>query len=59
MAIPPQIPIPRIETVALECLKPNPRNARTHSKRQMGRPGRRVAAIIDRNSAQAIWGRIG
>jgi hypothetical protein len=23
----------------------------------MGRPGRRVAAIIDRNSGQAIWGR--
>jgi hypothetical protein len=35
MGIPPQIRIPRIETVALECLKPNPRNARTHSKRQI------------------------
>jgi ParB-like nuclease domain len=35
MIIPPKTPIPRIETVALECLKPNPRNARTHSKRQI------------------------
>ena len=35
MVIPPQIPTPHIETVALECLKPNPRNARTHSKRQL------------------------
>jgi hypothetical protein len=35
MVIPPKTPIPRIETVALECLKPNPRNARTHSKRQI------------------------
>ena len=35
MAIPLQIPIPRIETVALECITPNPRNARTHSKRQI------------------------
>lgn len=25
----------------------------------MGRPGRRVRAIVDRNSGQAIWGRIG
>ena len=35
MVIPPKTPIPRIETVALERLKPNPRNARTHSKRQI------------------------
>jgi DNA modification methylase len=35
MARPPKIPIARIETVALETLKTNPRNARTHSKRQI------------------------
>jgi DNA modification methylase len=35
MVIPPKTRIPRIETIALECLKPNPRNARTHSKRQI------------------------
>ena len=35
MAIPSQIPIPGIETIALEDLKPNPSNARTHSKRQI------------------------
>jgi ParB-like chromosome segregation protein Spo0J len=35
MVIPPKTPIGRIETVALEDLKPNPRNARTHSKRQI------------------------
>jgi DNA modification methylase len=34
MSTPPQIPIAHLETVGLECLKPNPRNARTHSKRQ-------------------------
>ena len=35
MVIPLKTPIPRIETIALEDLKPNPRNARTHSKRQI------------------------
>jgi hypothetical protein len=35
MVIPPKTPIGRIETVFLEDLKPNPRNARTHSKRQI------------------------
>src|SRR5277367_4539783 len=35
MVIPAQIPIPRTETIALENLIPNPRNARTHSKRQI------------------------
>jgi hypothetical protein len=40
MAIPSQIAIPGIETIALERLKPNPSNARTHSKRQI---------LIDKN----------
>jgi DNA modification methylase len=31
----PKIPIAQIQMVALETLKPNPRNARTHSKRQI------------------------
>jgi hypothetical protein len=31
----PKIPIAQIETAAIETLKPNPRNARTHSKRQI------------------------
>jgi len=35
MVSPPKIPTGRIETVALEDLKPNPSNARTHSKRQI------------------------
>ena len=35
MAKAPKIPIDRIEIVAIEDLKPNPRNARTHSKRQI------------------------
>ena len=35
MVIPFKTPIPRIETIALDDLKPNPRNARTHSKRQI------------------------
>ena len=35
MASGPTIPSDRVETVAIETLKANPRNARTHSKRQI------------------------
>ena len=35
MASGPRIPSDRVETVAIETLKANPRNARTHSKRQI------------------------
>jgi DNA modification methylase len=35
MTKPPSIPIDRIETIAIDDLKANPRNARTHSKRQV------------------------
>ena len=35
MASGPRIPSDRVETVALATLKANPRNARTHSKRQI------------------------
>src|SRR5271157_368085 len=35
MSITSKLPVDRVETVAIETLKANPRNARTHSKRQI------------------------